>query len=104
MPIRNVTKKRTGKANKRNKAYVSKTFAIRTMRAAFFLLIGLFIVYLYFLYENGSLVDNLQRINLSGLFLSGFEAIKANPILIVLLLIYGAILLWIGYYFGKRQS
>jgi ABC-type methionine transport system permease subunit len=104
MPIQNVTKKRAGKATKRKKSSASKTMAIRAMRAAFFLIIGLFIVYVYFLYENGSLIENMKALNISVLFISGLTAIKTHPIIILFLLIYGGTFLWIGYRLGIKRS
>ncbi|MBM7660962.1 putative membrane protein (Fun14 family) [Bacillus mesophilus] len=104
MPIQNVTKKRAGKATKRQKYSASKTMAIRAMRAAFFLIIGLFIVYVYFLYENGSLIESITSLNISGLFKAGLTFIKEHPIIILFLLIYGGAFLWIGYRLGIKRS
>ncbi|WP_456278393.1 hypothetical protein [Bacillus sp. AK128] len=104
MPIQHITKKRTGKANKRKKAEDTKIVAIRAMRATFFLLIGLIIVFVYFLYENGSLIEHLSNLNIPGLFSAGLTAIITHPIIIFFFLIYGVVLLWIGYRVGQKRS
>jgi hypothetical protein len=101
MPIRQVTKKRKGKANKR-KSISSKTLAIRIMRAAFFLFIGLLVVYFYYIYENGSLVETLLAMNLGGVFETGLSYVKEQPFKIVFHMTNSLVMLFIGYLIGRK--
>lgn len=102
MPIRNVTKKRKGKASTR-KTSAQMTRAIQVMRGSFFIIIGLVIVFLYFSFENGSLIEGLQSMNLAGLFQAGIGYIQENPLKIVIFSINNLILFWAGYVIGKKR-
>ncbi|WP_246944733.1 hypothetical protein [Bacillus pinisoli] len=104
MAIRHVTKKRTGKATKRKKVNEVKTVAIRIMRAAFFLLIGIMIFFFYFLYENGKLIDYMTSSRIPELFSSGILAVLSEPIIIMFFLMFSIVFLWIGYQLGKKRA
>lgn len=56
MPVRQVTQKRKAKATK-GKPSASKTLAIRIMRASFFIVVGFLLVFFYYAYENGVLIE-----------------------------------------------
>jgi ABC-type methionine transport system permease subunit len=101
MPTRQVTKKRKGKANKR-KFTSSKTLAIRIMRAAFFLFIGLLVIYFYYIYENGSLVEIFLVMNLEGIFKSVMDYLQEYPFKVIFYMINSLLMLVIGYLFGRR--
>ncbi len=102
MLIRKGTNKRKGKASSR-RASNSMTRAIRVMRAAFFILIGLVFVAFYFSYENGSLVEGIKSLNLAELYKSGVSYLLQNPFKLVFLLISNLLLFWAGYVIGKKR-
>lgn len=101
MPIRHVMQKRKGKASKRNH-YSSRTAAIRVMRACFFIIVGLLIVYLYFLYENGSLLTLMQSIFVEGILVKVKSYIEARPFLVLFFIINNFIVFGVGYLIGKK--
>ena len=101
MAIRNVMQKRKGKASMRKKAS-SRTAAIRVMRAAFFILVGLAIVYLYFLYENGSLLTTLQSFFIEGVLTKVTNFLEENPSLVLFFTINNMIVFGVGYAIGKK--
>ncbi|MFZ3588480.1 hypothetical protein ACOI1C_04195 [Bacillus sp. DJP31] len=102
MPIRNVTRKRKGKASKRNTT-VSMTRTVRSLRAAFFILIGLVAVFIYFSYENGSLIKGLQSMNLAGFYQTGVVYVQENLLKVAFFIISNLVLLWAGYVIGKKR-
>jgi ABC-type methionine transport system permease subunit len=102
MAISEVTKKRKGKAKKRTTA-ASKTFAIRVMRAFFFLVIGVVIVYFYYLYENGSFLDFYRATNIQEGYEVGINYVQEHPFKISFYIIFTIIIFSTGYLFGRRK-
>ncbi len=79
------------------------TRAIQIMRAAFFVFIGLFVVFLYFSYENGSLIEGFQSMNLAGIYQSGLGYVQANPIKVTFFIISNLVLFGAGYLIGLKR-
>ncbi|KAA0549512.1 hypothetical protein FZW96_06295 [Bacillus sp. BGMRC 2118] len=102
MPIREVTKKRKGKANKRT-SMNRRTIIIRTFRAAGFLLIGFLIVYFYYLYETGSLLAFFQALKLKEGLQSIVTDVTEHPFKLVFYVVYSLLVLAIGFWLGRKK-
>lgn len=102
MPLSEVTKKRKGKANKRTVSN-RKTMMLRTIRAAFFLFIGFFIVYFYYLYETGSLLAFFQALQIKEGFQSILMEFTEHPLKIGFYIVYSLAVLAIGFWLGRKK-
>ncbi|MBM6617387.1 hypothetical protein [Bacillus suaedaesalsae] len=102
MPLREVTKKRKGKANKRT-AMNRRTIMIRTLRAAGFLLVGIVIVYFYYLYETGSLLAFFHALKIKEGFQTIVDDVTEHPFKIGFYLIYSLAILGIGFWLGRKK-
>jgi hypothetical protein len=103
MAIREVTKKRKGKANKRT-TYASKTMAIRVMRAFFFLFVGVVIVYFYYLMEKGSLLEFYQSTNIQQGYEVMMNFLKEHPYKVTFFLLYSVIIYCVGFLVAKKKK
>jgi ABC-type methionine transport system permease subunit len=103
MAIREVTKKRKGKAKKRTTA-ANKTFLIRVMRASFFILIGVIVVYFYYLYEKGSLLEFYRATNIQEGFKLGITYLQEHPFRVSIYIFYTFTILGVGYAIGKKKK